>query len=303
MLTESPSANTQMLYDQPDELGDLPLLSKESLIESIHQLPSFPAVVLELISMVHRPDIPLDAVVDTVGMDQALTARILQLANSPFYGRSGRVSSIRDGVNMLGLRQLASLVLAASLTLQFEKIHGASLHMTEFWQHSIACAVGARLLANEHGLDEGAAFAAGLLHDVGRLVLSSHSPDVLVRVQRWAKEHHRSLSEAERCWLGVSHAEVGGWVTRHWHFESEVIDAIAHHHTPPPTGAASLVDVVHVANALALSLDRNDVNAIGMPDIEPCSWSRLQLNPDKLKDYPARIHEERQALMSALKLN
>src|SRR5574343_70581 len=112
-------------------------LDRESLARDIRSLPSLPTVVQELMLLVRQKEVQLEAVSNTLRLDQALSIKVLQLANSPFYGLSGRIGSVRDAINILGMRQLGSLVIAAALTVQFEKLHGKSLHMDSFWRHSI----------------------------------------------------------------------------------------------------------------------------------------------------------------------
>ncbi len=159
--------------------------------------------------LVQKNEVQLDTITNTLSLDQALSVKVLQLANSPFYGLSGRVRSIRDAINILGMRQLSSLVIAAALTLQFEKLHGQSLHMNAFWRHSIGCATAARQLAKRTGLDEQAAFTAGLLHDVGRLVVDSHHPLEAAQAIAWAEASDTPHCDAEYMLLGIDHTELG----------------------------------------------------------------------------------------------
>ena len=276
-------------------------VDRDVLAASIRSLPSFPAVVTELAALVRQPTVNVDHIASTAGLDQALTARVLQLANSPFYGRSGQVGSIRDGINILGLRQLTGLVTAATVTLQFERLHGKPLGMTEFWRHSIACAVTARQLAAFCGLDDAAAFTAGLLHDVGRLVLDNHCPHAMAQVRQWAQDNRVSQCAAERELLGICHAEIGEWVSRHWRFTPDIIEAIAKHHQPPPAGPASLIDVVHTANALAHGVDTPDaVGTVGQRTIDALAWSRLGLSPEAVTAVQTLASEECTGLQAVL---
>lgn len=276
-------------------------IDRDQLAESIRSLPSFPAVVSELAALVHQPSANFDAIANTVGLDQALTARVLQLANSPFYGRSGQVASIRDGINILGLRQLNGLVAAATVTLQFERLHGKPLGMTEFWQHSIACAVTSRQLALSCGLDDAAAFTAGLLHDVGRLVLDNHCPEAMVEVKQWTEQHSVPLCAAERQLLGICHAEIGEWVSRHWRFTPDIIEAIANHHQPPPAGPTTLIDVVHAANAMVQGIETpGTVLQSDSPAIDALAWSRLRLGPESVQALQAQVAAECANLQTVL---
>jgi HD-like signal output (HDOD) protein len=179
-------------------------LDRDHCIDQVQALPSLPAVVVQLMALLQQQDVNLEPIAETLSLDQALSAKVLQLANSPFYGVSGRITSIRDGINILGLRPLSTLVLAAVLTVQFDQMHGKALHLEEFWCHSIACAVASRALAQEQGLDEGSAFTAGLLHDVGLLVLDSLYPVEMAQALQWAVDHDAPHLQAEQALLGVS---------------------------------------------------------------------------------------------------
>ncbi len=268
------------------------MLDREALARDVRALPSLPTVVQELMLMVQNKEVQLDAITNTLRLDQALSIKVLQLANSPFYGLSGRIGSIRDAINILGMRQLGSLVIAAALTLQFEKLHGKSLHMNAFWRHSIGCATAARQLARRVGLDEQAAFTAGLLHDVGRLVVDSHHPEEAAQAIAWAEQHDAPHCDAERLLLGIDHTELGAWVCRHWRFTSEVTDAIAGHHEPPHASSVTLIDVVHVADAITHALDLADAATESVPSISPDAWARLGLQESELPALFGSIESE-----------
>jgi len=276
-------------------------LCRESLARSVSQLPSLPAVVTQLMDLMQRQDVSLEQVSTTLSLDQALSARVLQLANSPFYGVSGRVHSIRDGVSILGLRQLGTLVLAAVLSAQFEHLHGRALRLDEFWRHAIACAVAARALAQSQGMDPAMAFTAGLLHDVGRLVLDQQHPAEMSQAVAWAQAHDLSHEETESELLAVSHSEVGGWVADHWRLPVSVVAAIQGHHQPPASAQLSLTDLVHVANAIAHALDLAGASDEAVPLMNPGSWARLGLRPTDLPPLLQQIEQEFQELRAVLR--
>jgi len=276
-------------------------LDRARCIEQVRALPSLPAVVVQLMSLLQQQDVNLDPIAETLSLDQALAAKVLQLANSPFYGMSGRITSIRDGINILGLRPLSTLVLAAVLTVQFDQLHGKALHLEEFWCHSIGCAVAARALAEEQGLDEASAFTAGLLHDVGLLVLDSLYPIEMAQALQWAVENDAPHLQAEQALLGVSHAEVGAWLAGHWHFAPEVLEAIAHHHNPPDSAQLSLTDLVHGANALVHALDLAGVAHEAVPPLNPGAWSRLAPSRQNLPRLLARVEQEFEQLRAILR--
>lgn len=276
-------------------------LDRAHCIQQVRALPSLPAVVVQLMSLLQQQDVNLDPIAETLSLDQALAAKVLQLANSPFYGMSGRITSIRDGINILGLRPVGTLVLAAVLTMQFDQMHGEALHLDEFWHHSIASAVTARALAESQGLDEASAFTAGLLHDVGLLVLDSLYPIEMAQALAWATEHDAPHLQAEQTLLGVSHAEVGAWLAQHWHFAPEVVEAIARHHNPPDSEQLSLTDLVHAANALAHALDLAGVAQEVVPALQPRAWERLAPVRAHLPRLLPRIEQEFEQLRAILR--
>lgn len=276
-------------------------LDREALARDIRSLPSLPTVVQELMLLVQQKEVQLEAIANTLQLDQALSVKVLQLANSPFYGLSGRIGSVRDAINILGLRQLSTLVIAAALTVQFEKLHGKSLHMDSFWRHSIGCATAARQLAMHVGLDSAAAFTAGLLHDVGRLVVDSHYPVEAAQAIAWAEKNDVPHCEAEHTLLGIEHTELGEWVCRHWRFSSDVVEAIAGHHRPPPAGAVSLIDVVHAADAITHALDIAGAATEAVPSVNPMAWARLNLNEDDLPALLASVENEFNDLLAVLR--
>lgn len=276
-------------------------LDRAQCIEQVRALPSLPAAVLQLMSLLQQQDVNLDPIAETLSLDQALAAKVLQLANSPFYGMSGRITSIRNGINILGLRPLSTLVLAAVLTVQFDQMHGKALHLDEFWSHSIASAVAARALAEAQGLDEASAFTAGLLHDVGLLVLDSLYPIEMAQALEWAVEHDAPHLQAEQALLGVSHAEVGAWLAQHWHFAPEVVAAIAGHHSPPDSVQLNLTDLVHGANALVHALDLAGVAHEAVPPLQPGAWGRMAPVRQHLPRLLPRIEQEFEQLRAILR--
>lgn len=276
-------------------------LDRQALADDIRSLPSLPNVVVQLQALMMQNDASIDCFANTLQLDQALSVKVLQLANSPFYGLSNRIGSVRDAINVLGLRQLGTLVLAAALTVQFEKLHGKALHIDAFWRHSIACAVAARQIARLHGMNEAAAFTAGLLHDVGRLVVDSHYPEEAAVIMEWADSQDLPYFEAEQALTGVHHAELGQWVCQHWHFAPEITEAIAGHHQPGSEPKAMLADVVQVADALAHALDLAELASEAVPAIHRSVWQRLALTEQRTGVLLRGIEEEFQQLESVLR--
>lgn len=271
------------------------------IAQRVRTLPSLPEVVLQLVEKLQDANADIESIAHLMSMDQALSAQVLRLANSPFYGLSGRIGSIRDGINILGLGQVRALVLAAVMTAQFERLHGQNLHMHSFWRHGIACAVASRTLARAAGLDEATAFAAGLLHDMGRLALDSLYPQAVGHLIHIADHEDLPIHRLELRHFGVSHTDVGAWLARHWHFDPGICNAIAAHHEPAETGELGLADVVHVADAIAHALDLCGEAREVVPDIRTSAWDKLRLDPQTLPEQLAQIEAEFEALLLILR--
>ncbi len=218
-------------------------LSAAAVLQRVARLPALPQAVLALQATLHDEHASIAECAGQIRRDAALTARMLRLANSAFYGVPGRVASVDDAIHLIGVRPLRALATTAAVSLQFEPPPPDALGHAGFWRHTLAAAHAAQALAEALGLDDETAYTAALLHDIGRLALAVHFPDAM---RAWLPG-----TAAERAALGIDHAEVGAAIARHWHLPEAVAEAIASHHRPPPAERATLVDVVHVADALA----------------------------------------------------
>jgi len=244
------------------------------LLARIAQLRPLPQAVMALQAVLQDEGASVADCAARIRQDPALTARLLRLANSAFYGVPGRVAGIDDAVQLIGLRSLRLLAMTAAVTLQFQAPAGAARWLDAFWRHALAVAHLAQGLAERRGLPVERAYVAGLLHDIGRLVLRTAAPDVTT---------HAAFD-------GADHAAVGAAVARHWHLPEAVAEAVAVHHQPPAGGGApTLVDVVHVADALAHGLGYGYDQREHAPVIDAAAWQRLQGDTLDMDALGARV--------------
>ena len=224
-------------------------------ISLVRDLPALPAAVFELLELLGRDDVGTPALVAKISLDQALTAKTLRLANSSFYGMPRHVGSVSDATAVLGLRTVRVVLTAAALHGSFKPPECAGFDFMAFWRHAVSTAVCARLIASEIGADAEAAFTAGLLHDIGELILASSHPERFAQVLAQQAQSAAPLREIETALLGIDHAQVGARVAEHWRFPKPIVDAILDHHAPPAAADAfALVRIVHVADLLARAL-------------------------------------------------
>jgi putative nucleotidyltransferase with HDIG domain len=250
------------------------------VVNNLRDLPALPSVVLDLISAFGRDDIDVTTLADKMSMDQGMAAKILRIANSSFYGLPAKVKTVRQAVLVLGFDNARALAVASSVNHRFGAAHEA--RDAEYWRHSIATALCARSLARHAGLDHDAAFIAGLLHDIGRLVLAVTFPVEYARVLDACAADEATPGEAELRILGVDHERVGQMLADAWKFPPVIQRAIGNHHTPAGADLADIPGVVHAANAVVLALDLDGATHAAVPPLLDAAWDSLGLTDSHL---------------------
>jgi len=248
----------------------------DDVIKRIHNLPSLPAVVAELLSSMEQEDIDVHALAGKIALDQALTAKTLRLANSSFYGLPSKVNSIQQAISVLGFHSIRTLVTACSVTGSFAPTPGLEFDFEAFWRHAVGTAVCARALAPQIRLSPETAFTAGLLHDLGTLVLATRFPKEYSEVEAYHQQHDCTTSAAERAVFGFDHAGIGSALAAYWKFPLPIQQAVEEHHQPPPT--SSLSTVIYLANVLAHALDFSGQEDDQVPPLSKQAWALLNLS-------------------------
>lgn len=238
-------------------MGIVTPLSPQDLVERVDDLPPMPASISEVITACDDPDMTVGQLTQVVLKDQNLTASILKLANSSFYGHTRRVATITEAVVLLGFSAIKSLAIS-SHTARLLKVPlpGYGMDEGELWKHSLGVAFTARRLAIEVQLapvEE--AYVAGLLHDIGKLVLSQQLEGAYEDVSARANELKRPFHAVEAEMVGFDHAEVGARVAAAWSFPAELEEAVRCHHNPTAAQLKpQLSHVVHMADAACMML-------------------------------------------------
>lgn len=223
----------------------------QEILDNLHQLPSIPAVVQELISSFDNPELDSQHLAQKIGQDQALAAKVLRVANSAFYGLPRQVGSIQEAVVVLGFSTVRSLVLSAGIIDTFPDGDAASADRKQHWQHSLATATYARAMARCLHQDSEIAFSAGLLHDIGIMVLDVCDHERFAALRQATDAGEDGLIEAERATLGFDHAELGAEVARRWKFPPAIEEAIRCHYQAVHQPFQMLTGIVQVAATLA----------------------------------------------------
>jgi len=230
---------------------------RERILSQVRDLPPLPSTCMRLMSVLNRPDSTIQQIIETIQYDQAVVACVLRQCNSAASGLRRTVHSLREAVAFLGTQRVLGLVLVQQGgAILSRKQAGYGLAAGQLWRHSVAVAITATNLgARLRVADTNLLFTAGLLHDIGKIVLNTHVADEYVEIMRRVREEGAAFQEAERAVLGCSHDEVGGDVAEHWQLSAPIVRAIRHHHSPddlqPPD---ELVDVVYLADCVCMML-------------------------------------------------
>jgi len=229
----------------------------DQIVERAGTLPPLPDTILRLVRVVSDPDSSLSQIVEAVRYDQVLTAEVLRLCNSAYFGLVRRVESLDDAVCLLGTVRVFQLVMAGHARAALGRPQGGyGLRAGALWQHSVGVALGSQVLARRlHLTQMGLPFTGGLLHDVGKVVLNEFVAAEYAEIVRCVNEQRLSFVEAEQQVLGFTHAEVGARLAESWSLPGSIVHCVRWHHEPDAAEAAGpLTDAVHLADAVCLLL-------------------------------------------------
>jgi HD-like signal output (HDOD) protein len=264
------------------------------LINGIPSLGSYSGVIAEIETVLNCPDSNLADLGDVIEKDPDLTGRLLKLGNSAFFGFPNRLETVSEAISLIGIQQAKDLILVSNVVEIFDGISAEVVSMESFWKHCIACGVGARCLAIVRQMPKAEKFfVAGLLHDLGRLVLFSQAPKTAQRIFELYHGSRIRLWEAERQVLGFDHAAIGGELMASWQYPANLVHAVAYHHQPTSGGVYQLESaLVHVADYLAHAMQMGNSGEHYVPPMNLKAWERLSLPPDMLESVMKSIDEQ-----------
>lgn len=270
--------------------------SASDLVKDIGGLVTLPDVYLRINQLVEDPNSSTEDIAKVVSRDPSFTVRLLRVANSALYGRSSTIDTVPRAVTMIGTSQIRSLALSMSVASSFAGLPNELVSMENFWRHSLLCALAARHLAKEaRRCDPEALFTAGLLHDIGELVIFNRMPEqakeaLLIVLD---SQDEVPVHAAEQQAMGFDHSEVGGELARAWKLPPLLEDCIAHHHDienakrfPRETA------LVHIANIVALMAELDTLDPSDVSPIDPRAWEVTGLTEESVEPAVRQAQEE-----------
>lgn len=238
--------------------GNLTFAKIKKITQHIFDLPTLPTTVAKTIELVDNPNTSARMLSQIISSDQALTAQILKLANSAYYGFPRKINTVPLAIVVIGMETLKNLVLSASVIDRFARYqHSMPFDIYLFWEHAIGTAVASKMLARDLGYEvTGEVFAAGLLHDLGKYIMSLYFKEDFSKViTRMIDEDNPMYMIEEDVFPGVNHSQIGAWLVEKWNFPTSIIMAIQYHHNPQKAGNYSkIASLIHFGDYLTKKL-------------------------------------------------
>ena len=268
------------------------------VVSNIRNLPTPPIVFHQIQKVINNPNVSAGRIAGVLAEDPAMSVKVLKLTNSAFYGLSREVNSVKQAVVIIGMEAIKNLVLSASVLDMFKGKSVDQEFQEGFWRHSLATAFCCRILARNirsRGIvDPDTAFSSGLLHDIGKIVISCFLAEEYARLKRERESDHAAADyEIEERTLGYTHAQIGGFLAAHWKLPQRLADAITFHHHPQLNDTEDpLVYFAHLGNYLAKKTfyDASDTYLIG--SLQPGVTAYLNVSDNELTGLGDALREE-----------
>ena len=275
------------------------------ILSKVKSLPTMPEAGTKMLSLLEEPDTEIYQIEEILRYDPGLTANILKLANSAYFGIPSKIGSVKQAVMVLGFKRLTQLVVASCVSAVMDKsVAGYDLPSGDLWRHSIAVSLAAEALVKDKKKTVSQdVFTPALLHDVGKLVLGTFVKEELEAIKSIAAKGVPFVV-AENMILGTDHAEIGAKILTHWNFPKEVIHAVRWHHDPDSPKAVTIqMDIVYLANLLCQTADTSDGTGGQSVELSPAVIERLGVQLDQFEEISVKIAQWADDLSDALAFN
>ena len=273
------NSNVQLVEDEPAKnMGEKNCVKK--LAEADLTLPELPSIVFELNEVIANPMSSADDIAQVVQKSPSLTAILLKIANSPFYGFPSKIDKISSAVILIGTREITGLALGLSVLTTFDKIPKGLLDMFSFLKHSFACGILTRMLASRKGISQTEQFfVSGLLHDLGRLIIYCNFPEDSRNILNRSRTTNNLLYEVERDYFGWNHSHVAKHLIQQWKLPISLENNIFYHHNPSEAQQTVPATLVHLSDIITNGLGIGTSGERFVPPLDTEAWDALGLSP------------------------
>ena len=243
-----------------------------------------PILYYQLREKLDDPNSNFEDLAAIIKTDPAMSARLLKIVNSAFYGFDEKIDTLSHALNIIGTEQLTDLALAAIVTSKFQGIPRDLINMETFWMHSIACGIAARKIAKRMaGVEAEKMYLGGMLHDIGSLILFKEAPEDARKILLRCKESGENLFKVEKEILGYDHAEIGALLLAEWKLSDRLVEMVKYHHQP--VNAGDCLDeacIIARADALVYEMKIGYSGEPGVPELDPMVLERIPISDEEI---------------------
>lgn len=264
------------------------------IAQNVLNLPTLPTVVAKMMQVMDDPRTTIAQLSRLISSDQVLAAKLLRLANSAYFGLPRKVKTLDFAIILLGFENIKSLSLGLSVIDKFSDNWDGAFDYTEFWEHAFGCAVASSMVARDVCPDEKSeAFLAGLLHDIGKLILSQYAKRHFSIVIKNVSEYNSDFYSAEKALLGVTHTDIAAWFADKWNFPVKLIDAMLYHHTPAALlDENALAACVHLGDYLVRKAGVGFAAGRNLPEFDSFVFKDKNILRDENGEIALQLYEE-----------
>ena len=273
----------------------------QKILAKVDELPPMPEVVFKAQAFLANPDSSVKELAALLETDQAIATQVLKMANSAFYGMSGRVSSIQHSALVLGYKNLGEIISVAGAQRSLEKkLPGYGLESEDLWRHSLSVALGSKIIASRRNPDlEMVAHTAGLVHDVGKIILDPFVLEKKEAFDSFLLQEQQTYLNAEQQILGFDHAEIAAEVCKKWSIPEVISSAIRYHHSPSSSLEVELAFILHMADYISLMSGEGYEDCDYLYELEQGTMDYLDFDQNDISELTLELMESVANLMDS----
>lgn len=275
----------------------------EDLLKGLVQVSSLPVIYTKINEAVNNPQSSMKGISDIISDDPGLTSRLLQLVNSAFYSFPSRIETVNRALFIVGTQQLRDLALATSIMNLFKGIPEDLVNMESFWRHSVACGLTAKILATYRRCEMNVErfFAAGIIHDIGRLIIYKKIPETAKEMILRCKTNRELLFLVEKEVIGFDHADLGRVLVQFWNLPPSLEEVVAYHHSPREARRYPVeTAVVHIADIIAHAMQFGKSGEQYIPPIDEKAWELIGVPTSVLSPTMDQLEREIKDVVQSL---